>query len=267
MIRQFLSSTFGVLPAPLKASIRHLRAGADRYIIKTIQSGVGEGLRIYADRARQYVAGANEIPVQEAFAAHIKPGQTFFDIGANVGFFTLLGAKLVSSSGKVFAFEPVPQNAEAIRRNVGLNGFSNVTVMEKAVSRRSGTGDLVLSRHPGGATLTTGDIAPPDMIGIKSVAIVSIDDLISIGEIPPPHVVKIDVEGAEVEVLEGMAETVRKHRPVLIYEIDDLDKQAFTQRFTQFEELVRAHGYEVTRLGKGYPGITVQVGHAVAVPV
>jgi FkbM family methyltransferase len=266
MIRQLLSRTLRILPDPVQASARHFRAGLDRHIIKTVQSGVGEGLRIYADRARQYVAGTNEIPVQEAFASHIKPGHTFFDIGANVGFFTLVGARLVGPSGKVFAFEPVPQNAEAVRGNVGLNGFTNVTVIEKAVSRRSGAGELILSSHPGGATLITGDIAPPDMVGMASVTLVSIDDVVAKGEIPPPDVVKIDVEGAEVEVLEGMTETIRKYRPILIYEIDDADKQAFTQRFNRFEELVRTHGYEITRLRKGYPGIAIQVGHAVALP-
>ena len=89
-----------------------------------ILSGPGRGLRINLHgSAVVFATGMAERPMQEALARELRPGATFFDIGANVGFVTVLAARLVGPGGRVIAFEPVPQNAAAIRENLALNGI------------------------------------------------------------------------------------------------------------------------------------------------
>jgi FkbM family methyltransferase len=232
----------------------------------TMRSGVGAGLRFNAGVSNPaYALGTNERPVQQAFARLLKPGDVFYDIGANVGFFTVIGARLVGPGGRVYAFEPVPENAALVRHNAEMNGFMHVTVIEKAVSRQTGEGELFLARYSGGSALSSVDTPPPDLKEVISIEMVSIDDVIEQQAIEPPAVVKIDVEGAEVEVLEGMARTLRDFEPVVVYEIDDEDEGAFNRKRVECAAFLRARGYKITRLDESYADTDWKVGHFVAV--
>ncbi len=228
---------------------------------------MGKGLRFSVlDAGLSYLLGTAERPVQEALARYIKPGTVFYDIGANLGFFTVIGAKLVGPAGRVYAFEPVAENAETLRRNIALNHFDHVTVFEKAVSCSSGVGELLLVPDAGGATLSSTGTVPSEITGTTSVDLVSLDDLVASQMVPPPAVVKIDVEGAEWEVLQGMVNTIKASKPVLIYEIDDRDTTAFLRKRDQLEAFVNKMGYDVAYLKDAYPGAASTVGHAVATP-
>ncbi len=105
-----------------------------------IRDGVGKGLRFKAGYNLAYADGNNEWHVQEALAKYLRPGDVFYDIGANVGFLTVIGARLVGAGGHVIAFEPVPENAAAVRHNCALNGFGNVRIFEMAVADEVGKG-------------------------------------------------------------------------------------------------------------------------------
>src|ERR1700722_172759 len=94
-----------------------------------------------------FLTGHAEPEVQRALQDFVEPGQVVYDVGANIGFFTLLLARLVGPRGRVFAFEPMPENAAALRHIVALNGLDNVTVVEKAMSSESGTAQLLLSPY------------------------------------------------------------------------------------------------------------------------
>ncbi|MBF2020931.1 MAG: FkbM family methyltransferase [Hydrococcus sp. C42_A2020_068] len=232
----------------------------------TLGNGVGKGLKFNAAEANPDSAlGIYELPMQQVLASHLKPGDTFYDIGANVGFFTVLAAKLVGLSGRVYAFEPVPENADIIRHNVKLNNFSNVIILEKAVSDSTGKGKLLLAEHPGGHTLSTGGM-PPDLKGSTTVELVSIDDLVAQKTITPPSVIKIDVEGAELDVLRGMFRTLEEFKPILIYEVDDGDRKAFMRKSQEIETFVRSRGYTISHLEEAYSNLGWYVGHAIATP-
>src|SRR5436305_3159878 len=88
--------------------------------------------------------GDLESSVQEAMIRHLGPGGVLYDVGANVGFFSLLAARIAGPAGFVYAFEPAPENVRAIEANTALNGFENITVIPKAVAARPGTARLQL---------------------------------------------------------------------------------------------------------------------------
>lgn len=231
-----------------------------------IPNGVGKGLRFnpgYADLA--YALGTNEQPVQEELAKQLKPGDIFYDIGANVGFFSVISARLVGPTGQVYAFEPVPENVRLLAHNVALNQFTQVSVLPKAVSSSCGRGELLLSTHPGGSALVAGDV-PVDLKGSMMVELVSIDDLVFEQNFKPPSVIKIDVEGAEAAVLKGLERTMKKYRPTILYEIDDQHLDGFERKQRDLESILVENGYQITRIPESYLDSAWIVGHFLATP-
>jgi FkbM family methyltransferase len=200
--------------------------------------------------------GTLETSVQEAMVRHLGPGGVFYDIGANIGFFSLLGARLAGADGRVYAFEPAPDNAAAIRHNAAVNELSNISVIAKAAFSAAGVGKLQVVDDQSWSKLTDYG-AHPFTEQVLEVELVAVDELV--GELPPPTVVKIDVEGAEVAVLEGMRQTIDAHRPAIICELHG------TQR--EFVEEMGARGYRVINLEGTIP--VAQTGasaHALALP-
>ncbi|MDJ0620593.1 MAG: FkbM family methyltransferase [Calothrix sp. MO_192.B10] len=232
----------------------------------TISQGVGAGLKFAPDNSNpDFAKGTYEVPLQKALADYLKPGDVFYDIGANIGFFTVLGAHLVGKSGYVYGFEPVPENVQRIRHNLQLNNFSHTTVLENAVSVHTGGGRLLLAQHSGGAMLASAG-TPPDFTGAMNVNLACIDDLVAQKALKPPTLVKVDVEGAEIDAFKGMRQTIEKYKPTIIYEVDDGNKESFAQKSKALENLISSMGYQVMPLAAGYPGVNWHIGHFVAIP-
>jgi len=210
-----------------------------------------------------YARGSIELPVQEALVGNLAPGGVLYDIGANAGFFSLLGARTVGESGRVYAFEPVPANAGAILRNAALNRFGMIEVIEAAVAAEPGRAELVLDEHPGGAALASaGSVVTP--AGRIEVELVSIDALVESGAIRPPTLVKIDVEGAEDAVLDGLVRTVEAHRPAIIIELDDATPDKLEPKLAHARARLESMGYAVEPIADAYPDIAWCVGHLLA---
>jgi FkbM family methyltransferase len=189
---------------------------------------------------------------------HLGEGGVFYDIGANLGFFALLGARLVGPGGKVYAFEAAPDNAQAITVNAAINEIANIEVIAKAVAARSGTGRLQVVDDQSWSKLAEYG-AHPYTEQLMEVELVSIDELIAAGTIEPPTVVKIDVEGAELAVLEGMRQTLQRFGPAIICELHDTH--------TEFAEFMRGCDYRLINLEGAVP--VEQEGasaHALALP-
>lgn len=151
--------------------------------------------------------GSYELAMQRAFRSEIGPGDTVYDIGANVGFYTLFASVCVGPQGRVYSFEPLPRNIADLRRHIVINHLTNCEVIEAAVSRSDGMAQFDASRPRSMGQLSTA--------GDKTVPTVSLDSLVSSKATLPPNVVKIDVEGAETYVLEGATEMLSAHRPVV----------------------------------------------------
>jgi FkbM family methyltransferase len=151
--------------------------------------------------------GSYEYEKSRAFAQTIGKGNVVFDVGANVGYYTLLAAVLVGEQGRVVAFEPVPHNVCYLKEHLRLNAITNVTVFEAAVADRTGE----VSFHQG-ENRSMGHIAEH---GEFCVPMVSLDEVVAKGKAPAPHIIKIDVEGAELHVLAGASVILGEQRPTL----------------------------------------------------
>jgi FkbM family methyltransferase len=158
---------------------------------------------LYRD-LRTLALGAWE-PENAAFLAeHLGPGQVALDVGAHVGHFTILAAARVGGSGRVLAFEPAPSNLERLRRNLALNDLGRpVEVLPVALSARRGTASFF---DDGGTDGTEFSMVAPRQEGSGrafDAAVETIDDVCAARQIERVDLVKIDVEGAEAEVLRG----------------------------------------------------------------
>ena len=256
------------LPKRVKRSLASTRVGrclrGER--IGVMSAGVGVGLRFMCGPSNpEYLSGVNEIPIQQVVAKHLPPGAVMYDVGANVGFFSVIAARLVGTSGTVYAFEPGSANASYIRRNARLNGFSNIQVVESAVSSASGRRKLWVSACSEGHALLGTD-KPPDAVALVDVDSIALDDFVFTYGALPPHLVKIDVEGAELDVLAGMSRVLDRIAPVVVYEADDADPQRLREKQEAIDAVLGSHGYAITRIHGAYDILTWHVSHGLAVP-
>lgn len=146
----------------------------------------------------------------------LQPGMTFVDIGANVGYFTLLASRLVGSAGRVIAIEPFSENCRSILMSVAENGATNVTLFPVALDDRSGWAHM--AAHIGSNASFVPDQV--DQIASAYGTIVPTFPLDQLME-GPVDVMKIDVEGAEGRAVSGAAELITKYRPIVVTEVSD----------------------------------------------
>jgi FkbM family methyltransferase len=149
--------------------------------------------------------GVYESHFQTALYKQLKPSMVFYDIGANVGFYSLFASQVLPQ-GTIYSFEPVPRNIAYLRRHLALNGVQNVHVLEIALSEQDGHATFEECQDH-----ASGHLGP----GTLQVRTRSIDSLLQWQEIPPPHCVKIDVEGEEVKVLLGARVCLSQRKPIV----------------------------------------------------
>jgi FkbM family methyltransferase len=152
------------------------------------------------------IGGTYEPEQTRLFQQLIPAGATVFDIGAHIGYYTVLSSVLAGGSGRVWAFEPNPVNHAFLRRHVGLNHLDNVVVENAAVSDRNGTASFAFGTGSG-----TGRLAADGPLEVRTIRL---DDFCREHDVRPGFM-KIDVEGAELTVLRGAGEIIRLHHPVI----------------------------------------------------
>ena len=143
--------------------------------------------------------------------------------------------------------------------------MKQVTVWETAVSDRSGMGQLQLAQYSGGASLSVA-APPPDYKETVSVDLITLDEFLEEKKAAPPSLVKIDVEGAEINVLKGMVNLIEKHKPIIIFEIDDGEVAAFQKKKTICTDFLQNMGYTIELLPDSYPHAGWIVENYVALP-
>jgi FkbM family methyltransferase len=162
---------------------------------------------IVSQSLHSFWLGSYEISKQKVMAQHLKPGDIFYDIGANVGFYTLFGAHFVKDHGHVYSFEPFPEVACLVEKHIALNNLKNVSFYPIAISDTNGTAHFQV-----GASDGMGKIANNGTLEVK---VASLDSLIQDQTIRPATVMKIDVEGGEYGVLKGAASLLKEHKPLI----------------------------------------------------
>jgi FkbM family methyltransferase len=133
----------------------------------------------------------------------LKKGDTFVDIGANGGFYTVIASKIVGDTGHVYAFEPGLEELDLLQKNISANNLNNVVVIKKAVSNIKGTTQFAISKD--GAMNSLLETSHPDqhVKEWRDVEVTTLDDTVKEFNIKKVDFVKIDVEGAEKLVFEG----------------------------------------------------------------
>lgn len=189
-------------------NLRHLLKRLLTPVTLRVRGGPLEGLRWSPASGSRFVRGDYEAYNLPAFLEAVGEGDVVFDVGAHVGYFTAIASLRVGPAGRVVAFEPRPVNLGLLRRHVQVNDLDNVTVVEAGVGRGSGT-----ARFEEGTGSGTGKIADQ---GELTVRVVRLDDVVGEDGLPEPDFIKIDVEGGELDVLEGARGLLERARPRLL---------------------------------------------------
>lgn len=195
---------------------------ADRYrgIDGTIERGAARGLRFNAGNSYAgYLLGTWEPATQRAFETFVREAAVVYDGGASIGFWSVLAARLAGPSGRVISFEPLAENVARIEHNVRLNHFANVVVRAEALGAADGVAHFLVSGDAGWGRIGEEGSHLNEKVAEIDVPVRSIDSLVAKNEIPAPTFIKLDVEGAEAEVIRGATQTLRAARPVLVVEL------------------------------------------------
>ena len=161
--------------------------------------------------------GIVEQAVSEAAECILRPGDIAFDLGANLGYTSLHFADLVGPQGKVFAFEPDPELADRLDRVRDLNSLPQLIVRREAVSHECGQAHFIVGEESYlGRLADSSKVSTSDHL--ITVNTTSVDRIVIDESIPRVALVKIDVEGGELDVLRGMTETLRRYKPTLLVE-------------------------------------------------
>ncbi len=180
-----------------------------------------------------YWVGTFEVARVRAFADAITQGAVIYDVGANVGIYSLIASLRVGVTGRVYAFEPLDQNLRYLRRHIMLNNALNCTVIETAISNKEGTRRFSAAARES----SMAKLSPDGEILVPSTTL----DSCIYGEkrLRPPDILKIDVEGAEREVLDGSTRALSEFHPKVFLEIHG------TQLHAECRAFLLAKGYEV----------------------
>ena len=156
-----------------------------------------------------------ERPVTQMFRKYLRPGMGVLDLGANIGYFSLLAASLVGVTGFVQSWEPSTLNVRALCASRTVNGFDNIEVVQAAAAEKNGLLQYFRSSI-NGSVAGVEHTGPEDLFTAETVMGLRVDDFIS----PEVHInfIKIDVEGYEFKALQGARKTIERCRPIIVSE-------------------------------------------------
>ncbi len=200
---------------------------------------------IYLDPSDMAVSGALALGKFEpfetgVFRSLVKPGMNVVDIGAHIGYYSLIAAKQVGPAGKVFSFEPEPKNFNLLSKNARANGSKNIMTLNTALSDTSGTRELYLEKYNKGHHSFAKNPHSKEVITVKTE---TLDEALKQFGSAKIDVLKIDVEGAEPVVLRGMKETIRQSPNMIIF------TEVYPRSMAKMGESAEAYLSELASLG------------------
>jgi FkbM family methyltransferase len=253
-----------VLPAPAKQAIykaRPLAAFIRRGLNRASPTGLTQ-VKIAAGDLAGYTIeldmqvdkdlwlGTYEPELQAALRELVRPGAVIYDVGANIGYVSLLLAKAAGETGKVFAFEALPENGGRWRKNIGLNGMeARMSLIPRAVTQTAGPVRFLV--HASGAMgKAVGSAGRQDEYQSEiSVPGISLDEFVYVQGNPAPQVVKMDIEGGEVMALPGMRRLLAEACPLMLMELHGPESSRVAW------DTLTAADYQICWMRHGYPEI------------
>jgi FkbM family methyltransferase len=236
---------------------RLIRKGLNLSVSSELQEVVIAGGRLAGyhmlldlKQEKDFWLGTYETHLQEALEDWIIPGAVVFDVGANIGYISLLMARRIGVDGHVYAFEALPANLERLRKNAALNDRgAQISISHQAIVESTGPVEFKVheSIGMGKATGSAGRDETYDQI--LEVPGASLDDLVYIQGLPVPDALKIDIEGGEVLAMPGMTRLLHEAKPILLIE---LHGQAAAE--SAWHHLIGA-GYTIRTMTPGYPPV------------
>ena len=178
----------------------------------------------------------------------LKPGDVFIDVGAHVGYFTLLAASRVGPAGRVLSIEPNPVTLEQLSQNVARSGLQNVLMVHTACADSHNPVRLYLHTESNSSMASLSSENATSGVAVD-VSCTPLDDLCLQRGLERVNLVKIDVEGAELSVLRGMSRLLRRMRPVVVLEMEPRLLESFGTTRDSLVALLTEHDYRVTPLG------------------
>lgn len=212
------------------------------YGFKGVPFKIAEHFIHLDESLRRWNVGA-ELAAHQILQKYLQPGDVFIDVGANFGLHTLYGAKLVGEKGHVFSFEPVPLNLKLLRQNIALNKVAQqITIVSKAVSNSS---DKFLPFYlPIEDVAVTASLYPNTRnIQTLQVGNIRLDDYWHEINLPV-KLIKIDVEGAELEVLKGAENLLKQWQPILLIEVHGFALPDFGTSVEELRVFLMNLGYQ-----------------------
>jgi len=180
-----------------------------------------------------FFLGEYEKAELKVLANHLKSGEVFLDLGANLGVFTLHASKIVGKSGKVISFEPFSINHNALVEHIRINNILNVKIEKLAVGSEPGSITLYLDESEDNLGMVTANYVENAVV--EKVEIVSIDQYLETHSQETIDFIKIDIEGFEYATLLGLENTLKEHRPKILIEIlDDLETEGAQEKVHEF---------------------------------
>jgi len=217
----------------IKNFVRRILCLMPSSLIIKIPTGKLKGLKwIVGSGINTQWMGIYELHKQDVFSRMLRSNNVVFDIGANVGFYTLLASSIVGNKGHVYAFEPSPKNIQYLDKHLKINNVSNVSIIEAACANCSG--DSLFDESD---ARSVGHLSPKGKLRVETVSLDSLN-------IPKPDILKIDIEGGEIDCLKGSIRLLSEHKPIIFLATHGFDIK------TKCLEILIKHNYEIYMIGK-----------------
>lgn len=198
-----------------------------------------------------YVQGSYE-PNQIYFLLNtLRPGDTFLDVGAHTGVYSMIAAKQVGQRGRVIAVEPSRREFERLVSHLRLNRLANVNAVNAALSDREGEAELKVAGEPYTGHNTLGHFAYEEtwLERIEKVKTATMDSLTAALDLTRLDMIKIDVEGSEMAILHGAENTLKRYRPALLFENPDKPSSPKNEQAEKVWALLKQAGYRLHAYG------------------
>lgn len=228
-----------MLAVPLKlkcqgqsANVKKQILGSEMYLDVKGDEGISRDLFVYGIREPFNV---------KAMQKEIKPGDIVVDIGANIGYYALLEARLVGKKGKVYAIEPVPKNIELLTKNIELNNYSNIEVFQMAIGSENKKDFIHISKLRNICSMAQQEIYRSTYTHKVPVQVITLDDFLK--DKAYPDLVRMDVEGYEFEIIKGMKETLKVNNPLKLFV--ELHLDLLKDKAKSFLKTLKGFGFEV----------------------